>query len=91
MICLKCFASPDEQSRPGFSGTAFLFFKKRHETRKHPRKDEAVSNASFCTDVGEQTLDLGIGHGVPLGEVAHGGPQLPVRSAGGQEGTVFRR
>lgn len=91
MICPKCSASPDEQSRPGFPGTAFMFFKKRHGTKRYPRKNEAVSNTPFGTDVGEQTLDLGIGHGVPLGEVAHGGPQLPVRSAGGQEGTVFLR
>lgn len=49
----------------------------RHLT-KCPKKSTGwlhapLSNCSFGTDVGEQTLDLGIGHGVALGEVAHGG------------------
>ena len=32
-------------------------------------------------DVGEQRFQLGIGHGIALGEVAHGGAQFTVRPA----------
>ena len=35
----------------------------------------------LCTDVGQQALQLRIGHGVALGKVAQGRAQFPVGSA----------
>ena len=35
----------------------------------------------LCTDVGQQALELGVGHGVALGEVAQRRAELAVRAA----------
>ena len=35
----------------------------------------------FSTDIGQQALELGVGHGVALGEVAQRRAELAVRAA----------
>ena len=37
-------------------------------------------NHILSTDIGKQTLEFGVRHGVPLGEIAQRGTKLAVRS-----------
>ncbi len=40
----------------------------------------------FCTNIGQHRLLCSIRHGIPLGQIAHGGAHLAVRPAGWRSG-----
>ena len=58
-----------------------LFLREISRELVDDRADHLQMPQLLGADIGQQALELGVGHGVPLVEIAHGRTQLAVRAA----------